>query len=442
MWPETASGTSDTLEAAPSSDTSTTTNPSAPTTISPITAPNAAAGTTDLSATSPSVTAGAGVAPVGQPSGAGVFSRTPLIIDISLNGGYDNNVTNSSNTSSNSGSEYTSGNLALSYTFGEPRLQLTLNSAFGGTYYYSTVSSQNYDVNLTTTFRINYKATPRLSFTTSILAAYLTEPSFNFGVGVVSRSGNYFYTSDQLTADFAWMPRLSTLTRYNVAVVKYEESAVGASQDRIDNTFSNEFRFLATPITTLVGEYRYEVVSYDQMASLDSTTNFLLGGFDHTFSPHASVTFRGGDQFRSFTQGGSQSGPYFEGNLNYKVGRRTSISWANWYGIGEPNVTSANAQSRTSFHTGLEGNFNLTPRIGSTLSFYYEHSDYSSFGPGGGLSPSFTQDSIDVGLSLRYAITRMLRIQAGYHRTELTSSGVGGQNYSRSSIFAGVNLTF
>jgi len=362
-----------------------------------------------------------------------------VIIDISLNAGYDNNVSNSSNNSSNSGSEYTSGNLSLSYTFGEPRLQLTLNAAFGGTYYYSTVSSQNYDVNLTTTFNIKYRATPRLTFTTSILAAYLTEPSFNFGVGVVNRSGNYFYTSDQLTADFAWMPRLSTLTRYHVAVVKYEDSAVGAFQDRIDNTFGNEFRFLATPITTLIGEYRYEVVSYDQMAALDSTTNFLLGGFDHTFSPHLSVTFRGGDQFRSFTQGGAQSGPYFEGNLNYKVGRRTTVSWANWYGIGEPNVTSA--QSRTSFHTGLEGNFNLTPRIGSTLSFYYEHSDYSSSSPGGGVSPSFTQDSIDVAISLRYAITRMLRVQAGYHRTELTS-GVGGQNYSRTSLFGGVNLTF
>jgi Putative beta-barrel porin 2 len=363
-----------------------------------------------------------------------------LIINISLNGGYDDNVSNSSNNSSNSGSEYTSGNLSLSYTFGEPRLQLTLDAAAGGTYYYSSVTSQNYDVNLTTTFKAIYKATPRLSFTSSILAAYLTEPSFNFSVGVVSRSGNYFYTSDQLAANFVWMPRLSTLTRYNVVVVKYADSAVGAFQDRIDNTFGNEFRFLVTPLTTLVGEYRYEVVNYDQMTALDSTTNFLLGGFDHTFSPHLSVTFRAGDEVRSYTQGGSQSGPYFEANLNYKVGKRTTISWANWYGIGEPNVTSS--QSRTSFHTGLEGQFNLTARIGSSLSLYYDHSDYSSFNPSGGLSPSFTQDSFDVGISLRYAINRVVRVQAGYHRTEVTSSGVGGQSYSRSSIFGGLNLTF
>jgi hypothetical protein len=319
-------------------------------------------------------------------------------------------------------------------------LQLTLNTAAGGTYYYSTVASQNYDVNLTTTFTAKYKATPRLNFTSSILAAYLTEPSFNFGVGVFSRSGNYFYTSDQLTADFAWMPRLSTLTRYTLTVVKYEDSAVGAFQDRIENTFGNELRFLATPITTLVGEYRYEVISYDQMAALDSTTNFVLAGFDHTFNPHLKATLRGGDEFRSYTQGGSQSGPYFEGNLNYVVGKRTTVSWTNWYGIGEPNVTSA--QSSTTFHTGLEGSFKLTARIESSVNFYYEHSDYTSFSFGGAVSPSFTQDSFDAGISLRYAITRLLRVQAGYHHTELTS-GVGfGQNYSRNSLFGGLNLTF
>jgi hypothetical protein len=360
------------------------------------------------------------------------------VIDVSVNGGYDDNVGNA--PSHGQGSGFTRGNLGLSYTFGEPRLQLTLNAVAGGTYYYSTGSSQNYDVNLTTTFRINYKATPRLIFASTILAAYLTEPSFNSGVGLVSRSGNYFYTSDQLSANFAWTPRFFTLTRCNVAVVKYENSSVGAFQDRVDKTFGNEFRFLAAPTTTLVGEYRYEIVSYDQ-ALLDSTTNFVLAGFDHTFNPRVTATLRGGDEFRSYTQGGSQSGPYFEGNLNYAVGKRTTVSWANWYGIGEPNVTSA--QSRTTFHTGLEGNFKLTPRIESSITFYYEHSDYTGFSSGGGVSPSSTQDSFDGGISLRYAITRMLRIQGGYHHTEVTSDvGFAGQNYSRNSIFGGLNLTF
>jgi hypothetical protein len=360
------------------------------------------------------------------------------VIDVSVNGGYDDNV--DSAPSNGQGSGYTSGNLGLSYTFGEPRLQLTLNASAGGTYYYSNIGGQNYDVDLTTKFGVNYRATPRLTLTANVLLAYLTEPSFNYGVGLVTRNGNYFYTSDQLSANYAWMPRFSTSTRYTVAVVKYENSSPGASQDRIENTFGNEFRFLVTPTTTLVGEYRYEVVSYDQ-APLDSTTNFLLAGFDHTFNSRLTATLRGGDELRSYTQGGNQSGPYFEGNLNYAVGKRTTVTWANSYGIGEPNVSSA--QSRTTFHTGLEGNFNLTPRIGANVTFYYEHSDYNGFSSGGGVSPSFTQDSFDAGISLRYAISRILRIQAGYHRTEVTSSNVGfAQTYSRNNVFAGLNLTF
>jgi hypothetical protein len=353
------------------------------------------------------------------------------VIDLSLTSGYDDNVDNV--PSGGQGSGFTGGNIALSYTFGEPRLQLSIKAIAGGTYYYSTVSTQNYDINLSTTFTISGKATPRLTLGSSVLLAYLTEPSFNYGVGLATRNGNYFYTSDQFSANYDWTQRFSTLTRDTVTVVKYADSTVGAFQDRVENTIGNEFRFLAAPTTTLVGEYRFEVISYDR-APLDSTTNFLLAGFDHAFSPQLSATLRGGDEIRSYSHQGDQSGPYFEGNVNYTVGKRTKIIWSNSYGLQEPNVASA--QSRTTFHTGLEGDINLTARIGSSATFYYEHSDYNSFGS----SPSFTQDAYDFGISLRYAVNRILRVQAGYHHSELTSDV--GQSYSRNSVFGGVNLTF
>lgn len=421
---------------ATSSDISSTASSSAPTSSSATTT-GSSAGTTDLSATSTNSSAGGGAVPTTQPSGAGVFSRSPVVVDLSVSGGYDDNVDNA--PSNGRGSGFTSGNLGLSYTFGEPRLQLTLNAGAGGTYYYSNVGGQNYDIDLTTTFKINYKATPRLTLASNVLLAYLTEPSFNYGIGLVTRNGNYFYTSDQLSADYEWTQRFSTLSRYTLTVVKYDDSSVGAFQDRVENTFGNEFRLMVAPTATLVGEYRFQVVSYDQ-APLDSTTNFVLAGFDYTFNPRLTATLRGGDEFRSYTQDGNQSGPYFEGNLNYTVGRRTTVSWANWYGIGEPNVTSA--QSRTTFHTGLEGKFNVTSRIESSLRFYYEHSDYNSSTFGGGVSPSFTQDSFSVGISLRYRINRLLVVQGGYDHTELTSGGgFVAQEYSRNSVFAGLNLT-
>lgn len=376
--------------------------------------------------------------PIGQSSGAGVFARSPVTIDLSLNGGYDTNVDDAS--SHGEGSGYTSGNVALSYNFGDPRLQLTLNAGAGGTYYYSTISTQNYDIDLTTSFTLSYKATPRLTLASNVLLAYLTEPSFNFGVGSVTRNGNYFYTSDQLSANYAWTGRFSTQTQYTLAVIEYQNSAVGEFQDQVENTFGNQFRFMLVPNATLVAEYRFEVISYDQ-APLDSTTNFVLAGFDYTFNPQLTLTLRGGDELRSYSQIGSQTSPYFQANLSYKVGRRTTISWSNSYGIGEPSV--ATAQSLTTFYTGLEGKFDLTSRIGSSLNLYYTHSDYKSSTFEGVVSPSFTQDSFDVQISLNYAVNRLLRLQAGYHYTEVTSSGAfSAQKYSRDSVFAGIDLKF
>jgi hypothetical protein len=415
-------------------------NISSPLTSSSETAPSGTTssltGTSDLSAPTTPSGGGAAAAAVGQPSGTGTFSRPPVVIDVSLNSGYDTNVDNAHNGGQGSG--FTSGNIALTYSFGEPRLQIALNAAAGGTYYYSTVSTQNYDINLTGGFSLNYKASPRLTLASNVLLAYLTEPSFNYGVGLATRNGNYFYTADSFSADYSWTQRFSTRSQYNLAVIKYEDSTVGAFQDRVENTFGNQFRLQLAPTSTLVAEYRFEVINYDVETSLDSTTHFVLAGFDQTFSPQLTATFRGGSEFRSYTNDGTDSGPYFEGNVNYIVGKRTKIIWNSFYGIGEPNVTSP--QSRTVFHTGLEGDVNLTARIGTSLTFYYEHSDYNSFISGAVTIPGFTQDTYDFGISLRYAISRMLRLQAGYHHTEVTDDP--GLGYSRESIFGGVNVTF
>jgi hypothetical protein len=367
-----------------------------------------------------------------------MFAPSPLTIDLSLNGGYDDNVDNASNHGQGSG--YVNGNIGLAYAFGDPRLQMTLNAAAGGTYYTSTVSTQNYDINLTASWIVHYKVNPRLTLSSNALLAYLTEPSFNYGIGLTTRNGNYFYTSDQFSASYAWTQRFSTETQYTVSAVKYEDSLIGAFQDRVENTFGNQLRFLVAPTTSLVGEYRFEVITYDR-APLDSTTHFVLAGFDHTFSPRITATFRGGDEFRSYTNDGDESGPYFEGNLNYAAGRRTVISWSNSYGIGEPNITSA--QSRTTFHTGLDTRLGLTSRVSSNFSFYYEHSDYNTSIFAGAVSPSFTQDSYDLGLSMRYAATRLLGLQVGYSHTEVTSdSGSFGGRYSRNRVFAGLDLKF
>jgi len=370
------------------------------------------------------------------PAGTGVFSPTPVKIYATISGGYDDNVNTLHNNKQ--GSAFTSGNVILDYTFGDPRLQLILSGGAGGTYYYQHLSGQSYDIDLKGALGITYKSSPRLTLGSSLLVAYLTEPSFDAPGGLNSRNGNYLYTTDKIFVGYACAQRFATKTSYTFEAYNYDTSSVGMLSNRVSNTFGNEFNFQLVPTTSLVAEYRYALVSYEN-ASLNSTTHFALGGIDHTFNPRLTASFRGGAEFRSYDQDGDRIDPYFEGSVTYALGKRTSVTWNNRYGLEEPDLPGS--QSRTTFRSGLQTKFNLTSRISSNIDLFYVHDEFHAFTSGTIMGTAFTENSFDGNLSLRYAITPLLGVQAGYHYTDI-SSDVVSREYSRNRVFAGVNLSF
>lgn len=369
-----------------------------------------------------------------NPSGTGTFTPTPVKIYFTLSGGYDDNVTTSTNKES---SEYAGGNVVLDYTFGDPRLQLTLNAGAGGTYYFSHISTQDYDIDLKGALALTYKASPRLKLGGSVLIAYLTEPSFQYSGGINSRNGNYLYSSDHAFVEYAWSGRFSTRTEYSFEAYNYDKETVGTFSNRVSNVFGNEFRLQMVPTTHLVAEYRFGIVSYEN-SFLDSTSHYALGGIDHVFNPRLTASFRGGAEFRSYDNEGDRTGPYFEGNVSYALGHRTSVSWITRYGIEEPDTPIS--QSRTTFRTGLQTKFSVTSRIETALDLFYVHDDYHAL-PNGPPIGAFSQDTFDVGLTGKYAINNMFALSLGYHFTDVTSDNSGG-DYTRNRVFGGVNVTF
>lgn len=372
----------------------------------------------------------------GGPSGGGVFSPTPVKIYANLSGGYDGNV--NTNIGPKQGSAFTSGNVVLDYTFGNPRLQLILNAGAGGVYYLDNVTGQNYDIDLKGALGINYKASPRLTLGSTLLLDYLTEPSFDNPGGRNSRNGNYFYTNDNFFVAYEWSNRFSTKTSYALEAYEYDNNAVATFSNRTSHTFGNEFRLQLVPTTLLVAEGRYDIVTY-QDSSLNSTTYFALGGIDHTFNPRFTGSLRGGAQFRSYDADGDRTGPYFEGTLSYAVGRRTSVSWNSRYGLEEPELPGA--QSRTTFRTGLHTKFDFTSHISSSLDAYYVHDEYHSLTTATAPVAPFSEDSFDIGVAVRYAITPLIAVQASYHYTDITSA-VAFREYSRNRISGGLSFTF
>jgi hypothetical protein len=368
---------------------------------------------------------------------SGNFAAPPFSISGSVRGGYDDNIgTTSINRQE---SWYTNASVLLAYTFGDPRTRFDLTAGAGVTYYFDRISGgDNYDPNVFVGFSLTHKATPRLTLAATAYASYQEEPDFSLVLSLNRRSGSYFYTRDKGTVTYLWATRFSTATSYTLGVVHYDDSTVGAFEDRFENTFGNEFRFLIWPTTNVVAEYRYQIVSYTDI-DRDSMSHFALAGFDHKFNPRLDMSVRGGMEFREYSNFGNENAPYFEGALNYALGKDTLASWTNRYAIEESDV-SAN-QSRKTFRTGLKLNHRFATRIIGTVGAYYEHDAYNAINTPMAVAPGFNEDDFDVSVSVRYTMTRYFGIEAGFTHTEVLSE-IPVREYSRNRFFAGLNLAF
>jgi len=386
-----------------------------------------------------------------------MFSHFPVHVSVAVQGGYDDNVNTTSTGTQGSG--FVNATLLLDMKVGTPRTTLELATTTGFNYFFDNVENQ-YEPNLNLTLTLQHKASTRLILDVPGYFSYQTEPNFEAGLGTNRRNGNYFFTQDHLAATYLWLPRFATRTSYNFIGVKYDNISTGLFEDRVEQSFGNEFRFLVMPTTNLVAEYRFEVINYAHEGEVifpaifdpfgnkispavrlqrDSTTHFLLGGFDQAFSPRLNGSFRGGAEFRDYDASGETSSPYFEANLTYKLGKDTSVAWTNHYGIEEGDVGTS--QTRQSFRTGLTGQHNLTSRVQASVALYYWHDDYAELQTGTVVTPGFTEDSFDINLQLGYALSQHLNAQVGYSHTEV-SSGEVAREYSRNRVWAGFNFAF
>ncbi len=359
-----------------------------------------------------------------------------LRLSVSVIGGYDDNVNASSSGGSTSstggsGSSYTSENASLSYTFGTPRTQVSLTTGGGITYY---LDRTGYNPNGYLALALTHKPSQRMTLSLSVFASYQSQPDVSTNLGSNQQLGSFIHSSDTVSLAYAWAPRFSTVSSYTFGLLKYDSSA-GSLQNRMEHTFGEQFRYLLWPATTGVAEYRYGIINYES-APLDSTTNFLLAGLDHSFAPRLNASFRGGVELRSSESSGFQPGPYFESTLTYILRHNGSIIWTNSYSIEESGTSGGS--SSPAFRTGLTLNYGFTGRLSASLPLFYVHGGNGGNQSGG--SSSSSEDTIDIGPSLNYSINRHFSANVGYHYTEV--SGSGSSSYSRNNYFAGLSFSF
>jgi hypothetical protein len=376
------------------------------------------------------------VAAASEAAGLGWLPAVPIQINASLDGGYDDNPTLSP---SGQGSIFTRENVVLTYARPGVRTQFFVVGVGHFSQFFDVSGQDETSGNVTLSLTHNFSS--RLSFYASVYGTYQNEPNFQSNVGPQNVRSPFFDTVDIFSLTYHWLLRFSTVTSYTFERVQYFSSSNGNSQNgfqntsaqnRVQNTFGEEFQFNLTSRTVLVGEYRFEAIDYDT-APLNSTTNFVLAGVNHNLTQHLMVHVRGGESFRSLENEGNTASPYFEGTLGY-VRSNHSLNWTASYGYESPTATGATTTK--TWRTGLNLTYDLTSRLSSTTGVYYHHDENQ-----GGTSSTGTQNSFDLSVGLRYTINKHFSLNANYEHSSVSSLG-STPGYSRNRYYAGLTYNY
>jgi len=369
-------------------------------------------------------------------AGVGWLPGIPIQITAGGDAGYDDNVTLQP---SGEGSIFTRENVVLTYNRPGEATQFFVMGVGRFSQYFDVSGQDETAGNVTLSLTHNFSS--RLSFYASLYGTYQNQPNFQSNVGPQNVVSPFFDTVDIFALTYHWSSRLSLVTSYTFERVQYFSSSNGNSQNgvqntlaqnRIQNTFSEEFQFSLTSRTILVGEYRFEATNYDT-APTDSTTNSVLAGVNHNLTEHLIVHVRGGESFRSLENEGNMASPYFESSLSY-VSSNHSLNWTSSYGYESPTATGATTTK--TWRTGLNLTYDLTSRLSSTTGVYYHHDENT-----GGTGSTGAQDTFDLTLGLRYTINKRFSLHADYNHTTQGSLGTT-QGYSRNRYSAGLSYTY
>jgi hypothetical protein len=375
-----------------------------------------------------------------EAAGLGWLPAVPIQITAGLDAGYNDNVTLQAN---GEGSIFTRENVVLTYNRPGDRTQFFVMGV-GRFSQYFDVSGQNETAgNVTLSLTHNFSS--RLSFYASVYGTYQNQPNFQSNVGPQNVVSPFIDTVDIFALTYHWSSRLSLVTSYTFERVQYLSSSNGnsqngfqntLSQNRTQNTFSEQLQFSLTSRTVLVGEYRYETINYDT-APNDSTTHFILGGVNHNLTEHLIVHLLAGESFRSLENAGDSSLPYFEGRLEYAKSNY-SLNWVASYGFESPTTTGTTTTK--TLRTGMNLTCNLTSRLSSTTGVYYHH-DENQGSASSGTGSTGAQDSVDLLLGFNYTLNKRLALHVNYNYTS-QSSVAGTPGYSRNSYSAGLTYTY
>ena len=304
-----------------------------------------------------------------------------------------------------------------------------------GTIYYLDDTKRDSDVNYSAraSFNISHAVSERLKFTNNFYLTYEVEPNFGVGASTALRNGQYFYGFNNFAMSYAWSERFSTTSSYTVDGIRYDDSAIGKTEDRFSHMFSQQFAWASSKTMKFVGEYRFRTQKY-KSGTNDYDSHYVLAGVDKAWSERSTGTFRAGAEFYK-SERISKTAPYFEAAINHASSEKTTLTAFTSMGFDGSEI--GNYGSRYSYRVGGQVTHNVSKRLSLNGGLNYAYSTFE----GVENTPDVTEHQLSAVAGIGYRFWDNVSVDANYSYTLVTSDNEA-REYDRNRVSLGLNATF
>jgi predicted porin len=126
--------------------------------------------------------------------------------------------------------------------------------------------------------------------------------------------------------------------KYRNILYQYDDAGLARNLDRMEHLAGIEATYKFLPEATLVGEYRYQKIGYDQVGAFtDKQSHFLLAGGDYSPGKHLAVSARAGAEDRTREGDRNTTAPYAEFTCKYTYTEQSFVSAGYTYSLEETN---------------------------------------------------------------------------------------------------------
>lgn len=235
------------------------------------------------------------------------------------------------------------------------------------------------------------------------------------------------------------MEKLAVINKYRNYYINYDDSNLAQQLDRMEHLYGLELDYQYLPEWTIVGEYRFKYNDYRNNAPpKNSTSNFLLAGFDYQFLEELTILARVGVDLRNRDSAPDETSPYGELTAVYQLGERSFVSGAFTYGIFETSDTTQFLDSEDAIFL-VNSEVFVTDFIAVSGSVLFQYSQLQ--GRAGNGFGDADERTVRTGLGISYLPTPHWAIIANYDY-DFVDSDVPSRNQVRNRIGLSARYTF